>query len=269
MIQSSKAPRVLTLGALCLCAAFGQAQTPPIYSRDNCVKVKDGKGAEYAAYLRDVVLKLAQVRVDSGQQTGFVVGQAVLPIGRSARCDYHIFATYSGFPAELSTPEQTAADMKKAGIAMSREAMIAKRNELSYLVSTDIWRWHERIGKPAKGGYSRLNFYKVQPGKTNDWVRMESTGWKQVAEAAEKEFPGTGWRMGNLAMPGGTGLPYNAITIDIFPSWEAMGKGISARTIWNKVHPNTDQSAYSNRMAEFVDRPRIDVLRIVEVIDKK
>jgi hypothetical protein len=173
-----------------------------MYSRDNCVKVRDGKAREYAAYRRDVALKLAKVRGDAGEYAVYTVARAAVPSGRSARCDYHLFATYAGFPPELSNPAKTEADMKKAGITMSREEMIAKREELSYLVGTDIWRWHDRVGKPAKGSYSRLNYFKVQAGQTPEWVRMESTGWKPLAEAAVKENPGFAWRAATLAMPG-------------------------------------------------------------------
>jgi hypothetical protein len=107
---------------------------PPSFSRDICVKVRDGKGAEYAAFLRDTTMKLAKVRLDAGMYSSFVIAQAVEPVGRSARCDYHIVYGFVGFPPENPSAEQTASDMKKAGIAMSGEQVAAKRGELSYLV---------------------------------------------------------------------------------------------------------------------------------------
>jgi hypothetical protein len=259
---------VSAIGVLICAAAFGQTMVGPGFSRDYCVKSKDGKGAEHAAFLRDVSSKLAKVRVDTGEYASYTVAQAVLPAGRSARCDYHIVIGYAGFPPEAPGPEKTEADMKKAGLTMTREAMLAKRDDLSYLVSSDIWRWRERVGPSAKGNYARLNYYKVKPGATTDWVRMESTGWKQLAEAASKDHPGMGWRVATLAMPGGTALPYNAMTVDVFPSWEALGKGIPTRAIWNKVHPNTDMTAYMDRLGEIVERPRIDIVRFVEVHQK-
>lgn len=71
-----------------------------------------------------------------------------------------------------------------------------------------------------------------------------------------------------LVMRGGASQPYNAMTVDGFPSWEALGKGIPARATWNKVHPEMDYAQYADRVANAGDRPRIDVMRIEEVITK-
>ncbi len=178
------------------------------------------------------------------------------------------YSIYPGFPPEPASPEKVAADMKKAGIASTREHMLAKRDELSYLVSTDVWRGWERIGRSEKGNYARINYFKVKPGMGLNWLRMERTGWKLLAEENAKQNPGTGWRLATLAMPGGASLAYNAMTIDIFPSWEALGKGTPTRAIWNKVQPNQDYSAYLDRVNAMAERPRTDVVKLIEVFQK-
>lgn len=233
------------------------------------MKVKDGKGLGYSAYLKDTVTKLAQVRVDAGINSSFIIAQAVTPAGRSARCDYHLLYGFIGFPTEPSTAEQTAADMKKAGITMTREEMIANRDELSFLVGQDIWRWETLVSLSPKGGYARLNYYKTKPGMSGDWVHMETTGWKLLAEAAAKEIPGTAWGVATLAMPGGDSLAYNGLTFDAFPSWAALGKGLPVRATWNKVHPDMEISAYLDRLTTIVDRPRVDIVKLTEVIRAK
>jgi hypothetical protein len=259
---------VFALGILC-CAGFGQPQQPPSFSRDICVKVRDGKGAEYAAFLRDTTMKLAKVRLDAGMYASFVIAQAIEPVGRSARCDYHLVYGYTGFPPEGAGAEQTVADMKKAGITMTREQMNAKRDELSYLVGVDIWRGSQSVGTPVKGGYARLNYFKTKPGANlGEWLRMESTGWKPLAEAMAKDS-GTAWFVFGLAMPGGTSLPYNGLTVDAFPSWDALGKGVPPRATWNKVHPEMDYAAYTNQLGNLVERPRVDTVRLVEVMGGK
>src|ERR1039457_5653405 len=146
--------------------AFSQTPAQPFFARDTCVKVKEGKAQEYAAYLQQVTVKLAKVRVDAGVIASYTIAQAVAPVGRAARCDYHIVAGYNGFPPEAPSPEQTAADMKKAGISMSREAMVAKRDDLSYLVGVDTWMFRERGGTPQKGGYARMNYDKIDRKST-------------------------------------------------------------------------------------------------------
>jgi hypothetical protein len=267
MTRSLTLSSALALGLLCSSTAAGQTQAPALFARDVCVKVRDGKWQEYSAFLQNVTAKLAKVRVESGAYASYAIAQSVSPTGRSARCDYHLVTTYSGFPPDAAGAEQTAADMKKAGITMTREAMIAKRNELSYLVGVDTWRWRERVGRSAKGAVARINYDKIHSGMGAEWLSLESNGWKQLAEAASAEH-GTAWRTATLVMPGGEDLPYNAMTIDVFPNWAALGKGIPARPIWNKVHPNSDISAHLARLAVIRDRPRVDVVRLVEFIEK-
>lgn len=273
MTRFARFSSVLTLGVIYCTMATSQTQEPQRYSRVSCMKVKEGKDAEYAAYLRDVVAKLARVRVDAGLFDSYAFQQAVIPAGKSATCDYRLAVVYVGFPPEgasrreLRDPEQVSADLKKAGIAMSREEMLAKRDELATLVGMDIWRFHERVGTAQKGGYSRVNYDKIHPGMTAEWVRRMSTGWKPVAEASSKEH-GTAWRAATLVMPGGSGLQYNATTVDHFPTWAQLAKGIDARTIWNKVHPDTDLAAFMNPGFSVFDRTRVDVYRMIELITK-
>ena len=258
---------VLTLGIFCCSLASSQTQGPQFYARDTCVKVKEGKAQEYTAYLRDVTVKLVKVRVDAGAIATYTIAQAVAPVGRAARCDYHLVTGYNGFPPEAPSAEQTAADMKKAGISMSREAMVSKRDELSSLVGVDTWNYRERVGTPQKGGYARINYDKIHPGMGAEWLALESNGWKQLAEAASTEH-GTAWRVASLAMPAGASLPYNAMTVDIFPSWAALGRGLPTRALWNKVHPNTDMTAHLSRLSTIRDRPRVDTVRLIEVLTK-
>lgn len=270
MIKPIRLFNVVAVGLFCCCMASGQTQPPLNYSRDACVKVRDGKWDEFSAFLRDVTIKLAKVRVDSGASSSFIVAQAIAPVGRSARCDYHLVTGYDGFPPDLSEPAKLEADMQKAGIAMSRQAMAAKRDELSYLVGVDIWLRHDSVGTSVKGGYARLNYYKSKPGMVlADWVGMESSGWKALAESVSKETPGMGWLVATLAMPGGASLPYNGLTVDSFPNWAALGKGIPARATWTKVHADTDMTTYMDRLGAIVERPRVDIVKFVEIIRAK
>ena len=268
MTRFIRVSSLITMSVTCCYTAFSQTQQPQTYTRVACVKVRDGKGAEYAAYLRDVSMKLQKVRVDAGTMNSYIVSQAVSPQGRTARCDYQLVSVFVGFPPEAASPEQTTADMKKAGLTMNREAMVAKRDDLSYLVSMDTWGMGALVGAPpAKGSYIRLNINKVSAGNMGDWQRSVTTGWRPLAEAASKQF-GTGWVMAVLVMPGGSTLPYNAETIDIYPDWATLAKGIPARTLWNQVHPDSDMSAYTAHGAAIADRVRIDVYKVVDTISK-
>lgn len=266
MSRFARVTCIVLVGLGMFSVAVAQSADQPRFTVDYCVKVKEGKGADYAALIRDVSAKMAQVRIDEGSLASYAVGRAVIPAGSSARCDYHILYGFVGWPPEALTPEQTEAVMKKAGLSMTREQMIAMRNEASTLVSADMWQGQTRVGQVTKDSYVRLNYYKIRPGMTADWIRMESEGWRKLVEKASEEHQGIAWGASTLAMPGGTSREYNAITYDSFPTWEAFGRGLPTRELWMKVHPQQDFSAFLERVDSLIDRPRIDVIKMVEVL---
>ncbi len=57
MIKLVRFSGVFAVGMLCCSIAPAQTQEPARYSRDERVKVKEGKGPEYTAYLRDFTIK--------------------------------------------------------------------------------------------------------------------------------------------------------------------------------------------------------------------
>ena len=262
-----KAVWLVALSAVCVSAI--SAQTPVRYTRDLCVKVQPGKGPEYAAMLHDVSAKLAQVRVDEGKLGWWLAERAVVPAGTAARCDYHLVSFYEGFPPEPPTPADNEAAYKKAKINMTSADMSAKLTALTTLVNIDIWRGVAAVGRPDKGSYVRMNLYKANPGQAAEWAKLETEGWKPMVEAYAKENPGFGWAAAALAMPAGTSLHYNAMTVDVFPKWAAVGTGIPVTTEWPKVHADLPFADYMGRVNKTVDRYRVEVYQIVEMVRGK
>ena len=252
-----------------LTSIYAFAQTPNRHTVVNCVKVKEGKNAEYRAYLAEYNTKLYKSRVEAGEVAAYIVAASVSPVGTSARCDYHLVAAYNGIPADPNVPGKLDADLKRAGINTTSDQMAAKRDSLSTLVSRQIWRTRDSVGAGAqKGGYVRVNYYKVHAGKQAEYLTAETTGWKVLAEEFHKQDAGRTWSLYTLLMPGGEDLAYNAMTVDGFPSWESLMTGSPVRTLWNKVHPSLDSTAYLNHVNSISDRPFVEVLRIVEAIRK-
>jgi len=250
-----------------LACSQAPAQEKTQYLRVQCVKIADGKYAEFDAILPEN-RKLAKVRVDAGRSTLSLVARAVYPAGRSAACDYHFVEAYDGFPPGATPPDQLQADFKKSGVSMSQAEYRAKLLGSSYLVSQELWRYRGGFGNVSKGSYVRINYNKVKPGMGTEYLKWEETGWKQLAEVAAKDIPGTSWGLYTLVMPGGSGQPYNSITVDGFPSWEAMGKGLPVQDLWKKVHPDVDYTQHMQKMTTLLDRPRVEVFVVLDTIRK-
>ena len=60
MTTITRCPSLLALGVLCCSIATSQTPAPTFFSRDVCVKVKEGRERDYSAYLQDVPVKLAK-----------------------------------------------------------------------------------------------------------------------------------------------------------------------------------------------------------------
>jgi hypothetical protein len=266
--------RLLTFAAASIAATLAastshaQAQAEPSTVREYCLKVAPGKGAEFEAYLRDVGLPLAQARVDAGEFDWSVVTRGVIPAGSSARCDYRVAYGYKGLPPEELSKEGLDAALKRAKLTLTADQLIAKRSALTSLVAAEIWSFIDGIGLDVeKGGYIRFNHYKV--GEMDEWVRLETTRWKPLMDAWLKAGGKGGWGVYALAMPGGDSTLYNGMTIDTFPDWNGLVRGVPMNDLWPKVHPNTEATNTFQRLDQARSIHDVEVSKIIEVVRRK
>jgi hypothetical protein len=248
--------------------AQGQSEQPTV--RDYCIKIVPGKGAEYEAYLRDVGLPLAQARADSGEFLWSVIARGVVPAGTSAPCDYRVAYGYKGLPPEELSKEGLDAALKRTKLTLTADQLIAKRTSLTSLVAAEIWYRLDAIGPDvSKGGYVRFNHYKVASGEVDEWVRLETTYWKALMDAWLKAGGKGGWGVYALGMPGGDSTPYNGVTVDTFPDWSALMRGVPLTELWSKVHPNTTFTEAFRRFDKVRSVHDIEVYKVVEVLKGK
>jgi hypothetical protein len=251
-------------------SARAQGASDPPTVRDFCIKVAPGKSSEYAAFLRDVTVPLAQARADAGEFAWFLAARGVVPAGTSAKCDYRIVYGYKGLPPEEISNEALDAALKRAKLAMTADQMVARRNALTTLVAAEIWFRVDGLGDPdPKGSYVRLNHYKVKDGEFEEWTRMERTYWKPIMESWLKGGGKGAWGVYGLGLPGGDSTPYNAMTVDSFPDWNGLMRGVPANELWPKVHPGTTTTDAFNRLARSRSIHAVEVYRLAEVVRAK
>jgi hypothetical protein len=218
--------------------AFAQYPAAAPTARAYCIKVNPGKGAEFEAYLRDVSLPLAQARADSGEFAWAMVTRSLYPAGTSAACDYSVIYGYKGLPPEEASSASLDAALKKTKIPLTAEQMIARRSSLITLAAAELWFGVDGTG-PAigKGGYMRVNHYKIKPGQWDEWVKAERAGWKPLVEEWNKAGGKGGWSVYGLMMPAGDSMPYDGATVDTFADWNGLIGGVPVGELWSKVHP--------------------------------
>ena len=265
--MSARNSCLLLLAAVCASAGLAQNQGVPSTVRDYCIKVAPGKSMEYEAFTKDVSVPLNQARADAGELAWYLVARGVIPAGSTAKCDYRVAFGYAGLPPDIASAEQLEAALKRAKLNLSAREFLAKRDSLSQLVAHEIWGQVDSIGpRTEKGNYVRLNHYKVKPGMTEDWTRLETTYWKPLVDAWVKGGAKTSWGVYQLWMPEGEDQPYNGMTVDIFSDWNSLLQGPPMDGLWQKVHPHTEATEVFDRLDRVRSRHDIEVYKVIELV---
>ena len=262
--------RAACAALLFLGAGYAQNQPPVHFVRDYCVKVANGKSVEHAAWVRDVATKLMQARVDEGQVQWGVIASVISPAGTTARCDYHVVYGYDGKLPEPPDAAAVGAALKRAGLKMTAEEWMARRDSLSRLVSVEVSQEVESVEVDAPFKYIRVNHYKVRSGQsTASWLGLERNTWKPLVAADNANGHKSGWNVYVIMMPSGETVWANGVTVDLFTDWESLMRGIPVNELWPKVHQNRNMSEWLDRLSTVVDRQLVEIARVEVFAQKK
>lgn len=257
---------VLAASAILACMPLAAQQTPESHVVANCVKVTRGKTAEFAAFARATMMKMAQQRANAGEIASWSLLRTVYPAGEESRCDFTITTTYNGKPGAPRGSEDTAKALMAAGVVMSADEFYTKREALSRLVATEVWRTQLRTGKIEKGNYVALNMMKVR--NMPAYAEFEAKVWLPMAEQWINDGVQTSWAFATRVYPAGSEREHNAYTVDVYPNWEAAFGGRAIRPMFEKVHAGKDIQKTLEPMSKVRDLARRDLLYVMERVTK-
>jgi hypothetical protein len=214
------------LMSVAIAAAFSVslfAQQPSTgYHSVACLKVKPEKNAEFRQWAAEDAHKYAQSRVDSGAVSSWFLLHSVIPQGHSAECDYIVVTMYPGAPPQPMGLEELGAALKKAGIPGTAQEYVDKRNSLVTLISNNLFQNQAFVGAMKKGDYTMVNEMKVH--NMEEYLAYEKKVWKPLAEAMAKDGVRSGWSLNTQVLPRGSDLAYDAVTVDVFSTWDSIFK---------------------------------------------
>lgn len=221
-------------------AAFAQQPSSPGYHTVACFKLKPDSAAEFRKFVTDDAHKIAQGRAAAGEINTWYLLRSVFPQGEAAACDYLVVAIFPRMPHELG-PEQLDAAIKKAGLNITPEEYVKRRNAVTRLISTAVYQNQAAVGSPKKGDYFRVNYMKVADSNLDDWVGYEKKVWSPIAEALVKDGKVDGWSLNVRALPAGSDLPFQGVTVDVFPTMDAaFADDPQFADRFRKVHPDME-----------------------------
>jgi len=243
-------------------------QAPAGYHNVACIKVKPENNTAFRQWAAGDVRTLAQSRVDTGVYSSWILLRSVIPQGTSAECDYLVVAMYPGTPLHPVGLEELDAALKTAGIKMTAQQYVDRRNSLTTLVSNNLFQNQAFVGSYKKDDYFVVNYMKA--ANIDDYVAWEKKAWMPMAEAMAKEGTRSGWSLNTMVYPGGTDVKFNAVTVDVYPTWDSIFKTDAGfYEHWRKVHPDMELGTTFEQYDKLRHQGDVDIYVVQDVIASK
>jgi len=248
-------------------------QPPPTtgYHNVQCLKIKPDKGVEFRKWAEGDLHKYVKVLVDSGRLSSYFLIRAVTPAGSASPCDYFMVAFYPGLPPEPLDVADLGPALKKAGLSMTAEEWIAHRDSMSTLVTTGLWQNYAAVGSMQKGDYIVVNEGKA--AEVGEWVAYEKKTWQPLAEQLMKEGLIRGWSVNVLVLPQrGSEIRTNGVTVDVYPSWDAVVKMMTDPEFanrWHKIHPDMEIQAGLEHFDKLRNNLTANLFKVADMISAK
>jgi hypothetical protein len=81
----------------------------------------------------------------------------------------------------------------------------------------------------------------MKSANVDDWIAYEKKVWQPLAEAMVKDGVESGWSVNVKVLPRGSDLPFQGVSVDVYPSWDAVFAGDPKFVDrFRKVHPDME-----------------------------
>ena len=257
-----------TAAALVFCtAAIGQqtrVQAPSGYHTVACFKIKPDRAGDFRKWTAGEMHRVAQGRVDDGEIRTWYLLRSVFPQGGSADCDYLVVSIFPDAPRELGREELDAA-IKKSGLSISAQEYIDHRDAASSLVSVALFRNEAFIGATEKGDYFLINYLKVSD--IDQWIDYEKQVWQPLADAMIREGLTSGWAMNVETLPRGRDEAFDAVTVVVYPTWDAVFKDDTHfMERFKRIHPDMEVGTTSQRFDQLRTILSTDLYKLEDMV---
>ncbi len=250
------------LAALALSAPFAaNSQSASTgYFSVACVKIQPGKTFAFREFASNESKRLMQTAADNGDVSLWMLLRAVMPAGEMAECDYLSVARYAGTPTPPLSLEKMNQSLRQSGVGGTAQEFYSRRESLARLVSYEMWRAEHRVGAPRKGDYVAASYLKVNDMRAMS--EIDSNILKPMAEERLRAGTITAWSANRRVVPSGSSLGYQAMSVYVYPTWNAVFEYPPASEVFKKVHAgkNWDETVGSMRKSAELYRRHLYVI---------
>lgn len=209
------------------------------YKKIDYIKVNQG---HYEQFLRlaDQLKSSYDFLVESGDLSSWSLYKVHYPGGQESGYNFVSIATAPSLDtfetsfSEVDAPEFIPAEMSSDG---------EKHFEsVSTLIKSELWKIENKISKadtatnPSQ--YMTMDYMKVAPGKSFDYLMLEDEIAKPIHEARMDQDRMDGWEVYSLIIPGGIKYGYNYATGNYFASLSHIEFGFTNELIKQTMGEN-------------------------------
>ena len=257
----------LLIAAFVFAAILSAAQSPPeVYASIVMHKVYPGKHAEFQTFMKETIKPIHVLRREKGKIFLWILFRVHFA-GGADEYNYVQVSYYSSW-ANTEPTLLFPALAREVHPETDPETISAKFREL-----TSVQRIHlvNRVDAveptpPVPSKWVRLDYMKVKPGKTSDYLKAEREDWKAFHQTLVNDGQSTGWALWQRVFPGGANAEYDYVTSNRYASYADIMATDYEKT-FKKASPSKNINDIFNRTTSSRDLVRSELWEVVDMLN--
>ncbi len=219
----------------------GQETSDRVYVEVGCLKAKS---PELGAFMMNEGMQFNKEAQAMGMLEDFIVLKVMYPNGEDCKCDYRVVTVFTDMKQlDMLTASDTGPKVATKAFGDKAMEVYERMQSLTTNKGSEIFELSmSAVPGPANAAISMVNFLEVEPGKQQEFEKMEKEVWLPVVREAIKAGMLKDFTIWSRVMPSGDAFMGDYIQVyDINNfaqmeawEWEEFGK------IFQKVHPEKD-----------------------------
>jgi len=248
--------------------SFGSiAQAPPsnVFARLTLIKVEEGKQQEFETFVRETIKPLQAL----SRQKGKIVLWIMFKVHFTGQADEYNYVGVSYYPSWANTNRESLAGLyRELNPNSDLAAFQQKQRDLRTFVHEHLLYQLETLepSTSALSRYVRLDYMKVKPGKTEDYLNAEREDWMPLHKVLINDGQSSGWGLWQVIFPGGTSFPYDYVTSNRYTTYEQVLMG-DYEQAFRKASPDKNMNEIFERTTQSRDLVKSELWEVIEILD--
>jgi hypothetical protein len=119
---------------------------------------------------------------------------------------------------------------------------------------------------PVPSKYIRLDYMKIKPGKSADYVKAETEDWMPFHQSLVNDGQSTGWGLWQFVFPGGSDSPYDYVTSNRYATY-AQVMATDYEKTFRKASPSKNVNDIFARTTQTRDLVKSELWEVVDMLE--